>query len=97
MYYLSSFTGFLIRKYPRPTGSVRLADRAVFLAFALTIILHMVFPVASQTAYTSSGTMDQSIQELEDYIDRLDVDFGLIQGVASPAAEKLEDAFDGEK
>ncbi|KAI5468171.1 allantoin permease [Mariannaea sp. PMI_226] len=61
LYYLSSFTGFLI---------------PLFVAIGL----HKVLPAPGQTDYVSSVSKSEAMEHLEEYIERLKFDFGVIQG-----------------
>lgn len=60
----------------------------------MSIVLHMVFPVQGQVDYVESHTKAQSREELEEYIERLELDFGMIRGEDSvhSVREKMQEA-----
>lgn len=60
----------------------------------MSIALHTVFPVQGQVDYVESHTKAQAREELEEYIERLELDFGMIRGDESVHSirEKMQDA-----
>lgn len=46
----------------------------------MSIALHTAFPVRGQADYVASVTTARAREELEEYIERLELDFGMIRG-----------------
>lgn len=49
-------------------------------ALVVATALHLIFPVAAQSDYVASVTTYQAREELEEYIERLELDFSTIHG-----------------
>ncbi|CAM1505876.1 Fc.00g115130.m01.CDS01 [Cosmosporella sp. VM-42] len=66
------------------------------LPFLIAIVLHTIFPVQGQKAYTESVTTNQAREQLEEYIERLELDFGTIRGEEplQQVREKMRDVMD---
>ncbi len=64
-------------------------------AFVMTIALHWLFPVASQANYVSTISKSESRAQLEEYIHRLEIDFGTSHD--QDVDEKLRSVMDDEK
>lgn len=60
----------------------------------MSIALHTLFPVQSQSNYVASVTPSQAREQLEEYIERLEFDFGTIRGEHSSQLnqEKMQQA-----